>query len=208
MENTKAAATTDWRQYVRNTRGRMFQSDFLEFFSKVHPRTPFVFWIPVAGSILVYSLVQGLTTALETLALFPLGFITWQLAEYWIHKKVFHLWPGPTAHGFHHKYPDDDTRLVMPLTVSIGLASLIGGGLYFVHRPDLTIPFWAGLVFGYLWYDFLHWSTHHREPWTNWGKQLRAHHLAHHFGDPDKNFGISHMWMDKILGSLMKRDSK
>lgn len=206
MEPTPKAM--DWRQYVRNTRGRMFESDFLEFFSKVHPRTPFVFWIPVAGGILGYSLYQGLTTVLETLALFPLGFFTWQLAEYWIHKKVFHTWPGPTAHGFHHKYPDDDTRLVMPLTVSIGLASLIGGGLYFVGRPDLTIPFWAGLVFGYLWYDFLHWSTHHREPLTEWGKKLRAHHLAHHFGDPDKNFGISHMWMDKMLGSLMSRDSK
>ena len=186
----------------------MFESDFLEFFSKVHPRTPFVFWIPVATAVLGYSLYQGLTTALETVALFPLGFLTWQLAEYWIHKKIFHTWPGPTAHGFHHKYPDDDTRLVMPLTVSVGLASLIGGGLYFLQRPDLTIPWWTGLVFGYLWYDFLHWSTHHREPWTAWGKRLRAHHLAHHFGDPDKNFGISHMWMDKVLGSLMQRDSK
>jgi dihydroceramide fatty acyl 2-hydroxylase len=198
----------DLRQYVRNTRGRMFESDFLEFFSKVHPRTPFVFWIPVTTAILGYSLYHQLTTPLEAVALLPLGFLTWQLAEYWIHKKVFHTWPGPTAHGFHHKYPDDDTRLVMPITVSIGLASLIAGGLYLLARPDLTIPYWSGIVFGYLWYDFLHWSTHHREPITAWGKRLRAHHLAHHFGDPDKNFGISHMWMDRILGSLMKRDSK
>ena len=39
--------------------------------------------------------------------------------------KIFHLWPGPTAHGFHHTYPDDDTRLVMPITISIGVA--VGG---------------------------------------------------------------------------------
>ena len=198
----------DMRQYVRNTRGRMFESNFLEFFSKVHPRTPFVFWIPVASAVLGYSLYQGITTPLETLAVFPLGFLTWQLAEYWIHKKIFHTWPGPTGHGFHHTYPDDDTRLVMPLTVSIALASLIAGGLYLLARHDFTIPYWAGIVGGYLWYDFLHWSTHHREPITAWGKKLRAHHLAHHFGDPDKNFGISHMWMDKVLGSLMKRESK
>lgn len=198
----------DLRQYVRNTRGRMFESNFLEFFSKVHPRTPFVFWIPIASTVLGYSLYQGLTTPLETLAVFPLGFLTWQLAEYWIHKKIFHTWPGITGHGFHHTYPDDDNRLVMPLTISIALASSIGGGLYFLHRPDVSVPFWTGLVFGYLWYDFLHWSTHHREPLTAWGKRLRAHHLAHHFGDPDKNFGISHMWMDKVLGSLMQRESK
>ncbi len=198
----------DLRQYVRNTRGRMFESDFLEFFSKVHPRTPFIFWIPVATALLGYSLYQGLTTPLETVAVLPLGFLTWQLLEYWIHKKIFHTWPGPTAHGFHHKYPDDDTRLVMPLTVSITLATLIAGGLSLLQRPDLTIPYWTGIVAGYLWYDFLHWSTHHREPITEWGKKLRAHHLAHHFGDPDKNFGISHMWMDKILGSLIKRETK
>ncbi len=198
----------DLRQYVRNTRGRMFESDFLEFFSKVHPRTPFIFWIPVATALLGYSLYQGLTTPLETVVVLPLGFLTWQLLEYWIHKKIFHTWPGPTAHGFHHKYPDDDTRLVMPITVSIGLATLIALGLSLLHRPDVTIPYWAGIVAGYLWYDFLHWSTHHREPLTEWGKKLRAHHLAHHFGDPDRNFGISHMWMDKILGSLIKRESK
>ncbi len=198
----------DLRQYVRNTRGRMFESDFLEFFSKVHPRTPFVFWIPVATTLLGYSLYQGLTTPLETVMMLPLGFLTWQLMEYWIHKKVFHTWPGPTAHGFHHTYPDDDTRLVMPLTVSIALATLIALGLSLLQRPDVTIPYWFGIVAGYLWYDFLHWSTHHREPITAWGKKLRAHHLAHHFGDHEKNFGISHMWMDKILGSLMKRETK
>ena len=196
------------KDYIRNQRGRMFDSSFFEFFSKVHPRTPFMFWIPAASSLLVYSLYRGFTNPLETLAAFPLGFFTWQLLEYWIHKKIFHTWPGPTAHGFHHTYPDDDTRLVMPLTVSIALASLIAGGLYLLQRHDFTIPYWAGIVGGYLWYDFLHWSTHHREPITAWGKKLRAHHLAHHFGDPDKNFGISHMWMDKVLGSLMKRESK
>lgn len=198
----------DMRHYIRNTRGRMFESDFFEFFSKVHPSTPFIFWIPVASSVLGYGLTQGYTTISKAILLFPIGFFVWQLLEYGIHKRVFHTWPGPTGHGFHHTYPDDDSRLVMPLTVSITLASLIAGVLYFVHRPELTLPFWVGLVFGYLWYDFLHWSSHHREPLTEWGRRLRAHHLAHHFGDPDKNFGISHMWMDKVLGTLMTREQK
>ena len=198
----------DMRHYVRHTRGRMFESEFFEFFSKVHPRTPFLFWIPVAGGLLAHSLYTGRTTPLESAALLPLGFFTWQLLEYWIHKKIFHTWPGITGHGFHHTYPDDDNRLVMPLTLSITLGSLIGGALYLLQRPDFTIPAWVGLVFGYLWYDFLHWSTHHRQPLTKWGRRLRGHHMAHHFADPDKNFGISHTWMDRLLGSQMKRESK
>lgn len=196
------------KDYIRHQRGRMYQSDFFEFFSKVHPAMPFLFWIPVGTGILGYALYEGLTTPLEAVAMIPLGFLTWVLLEYFIHKGVFHLWPGWTGHGFHHKYPDDDTRLVMPLPVSISLASIIGGALWFFHRPDVTVPYWFGIVVGYLWYDFTHWSLHFRQMKTKWGEQLRAHHLAHHFGHHDKNFGISHMWMDRLLGTKYSRDEK
>lgn len=199
----------EWlKNYVRNTRGRMFKSDFFEFFSKVHPATPFVFWIPLATAILGYGLYNGITRWQVTVPMLVVGFFSWQFLEYFIHRDVFHLFPGPTAHGFHHKYPDDDTRLVMPLTVSIGLATLIGGGLYLVGQHQFTLPYWAGLVYGYLWYDFMHWSTHHRKPLTAWGKKLRDHHMAHHFADPHKNFGLSHMWMDRLLGTDNKREKK
>jgi sterol desaturase/sphingolipid hydroxylase (fatty acid hydroxylase superfamily) len=29
--------------------------------------------------------------------------------------------------------------------------------------------------------------------------------MAHHFGDHEKNFGLSHMWMDRVLGTLNSR---
>lgn len=196
------------RDYIRNTRGRMYESDFFEFFSKVHPVMPFAFWIPAALAVAGYALSHELTTPVQLAAMVPAGFLVWELMEYFIHKHVFHTWPGWTGHGFHHKYPDDPNRLVMPLPVSIGLASLIAGLLSLVGRPDLMIPLWVGIVVGYLWYDFMHWSTHYREPLTGWGKRLRAHHMAHHFGDPDTNFGISHMWMDKLLGTEMKRGAE
>jgi sterol desaturase/sphingolipid hydroxylase (fatty acid hydroxylase superfamily) len=201
------------KDYVRHTRGRMFESDFFEFFSKVHPSMPFFFWIPIVAFAQVWGLYRGVTTWALSLAFFPLGWVTWQLMEYFIHKKVFH-WEGSgpfsrrfhaIVHGFHHKYPDDDSRLVMPLAVSIGLAGAIGGGLYFLHRPDVTIPWWTGLLFGYLWYDFLHWSTHFRKPLTGWGRKLRSHHMSHHFADHESNFGISNMWIDGVMGTLKKR---
>jgi dihydroceramide fatty acyl 2-hydroxylase len=198
------------KDYIRHQRGRMFESNFFEFFSKVHPAAPFIFWIPIALYVTGSAVHDGTTTWTLLAAFFPLGFLTWQVLEYFIHKKVFHwLGVGPITrrfhdivHGFHHKYPDDDTRLVMPLAVSIGLASVIAGGLWFIHRPELTLPWWVGLVCGYLWYDFLHWSTHHREPLTEWGRRQRAHHMMHHFGDHEANFGISHRWIDRLLGTL------
>lgn len=202
------------KDYIRNTRGRMFENDVLEFFSRVHPAAPFVLWIPIVLFVLFSALSSGTSTPVQALAFVPLGWLTWQLMEYFIHKKLFH-WAGGTpfirqisgaeGHVFHHRYPDDDTRLVMPIAVSIILASLIAGLLWLFGRPDVTMPFWCGIVGGYLWYDFMHWSQHYRKPLTKWGHRLRAHHMSHHFADPDTNFGISHMWMDKVLGTMRNR---
>lgn len=201
------------KEYLRNQKGRMFESDFMEFFSKVHPAAPFVFWIPISVGRLGLALARGTTTLKHTAVAFPAGFVTWQAMEYFVHKDVFH-WQGvgpisrrfhDIAHGFHHKYPDDDDRLVMPLPVSIGIASALGAALHVLDKPKWTVPFWAGLVGGYLFYDFTHWATHFRKPRTKWGKEMRAHHMSHHFADVDTNYGISNRWMDRLMGTLKKR---
>jgi hypothetical protein len=32
--------------------------------------------------------------------------------------------------------------------------------------------------------------------------------MAHHFACPDKNFGISHRWIDKLVGLLRVREKR
>lgn len=198
------------RDYLRHTRGRMFESDFFEFFSKVHPAAPFVFWVPILVGTQGWALASGTTSWSLTAALFPLGWVAWQLMEYVIHRHLFH-WEGrgpltrrfhAIVHGFHHKYPDDEQRLVMPLPVSIGLAVVINAALLPLGRPDVTLPLWNGVLAGYLFYDFTHWSTHFRKPRTEWGRRIRAHHMSHHFADHETNYGISHRWFDGALGTL------
>src|SRR3954471_13971005 len=121
------------KDYLRNERARMFDSDFFEFFSKVHPAVPFIFYIPIGLTLLGWAAYRGTITAVTTAMFLPLGWVTWQLMEYFLHKSLFH-WEGSgpftrklhdILHGYHHKYPDDDTRLVMPLGASIPLAVLI-----------------------------------------------------------------------------------
>jgi len=199
--------------YERHATSRMFESDFFEFFSKVHPSVPFIFYIPIITGVMAYGLLGGHTTWPQALAFGAVGWLTWDLLEYFIHRFFFH-WEGngpftrklhDIVHGYHHKFPDDAKRLVMPLGASIPLASVIGLICWAFHRPAVTLPLFCGIVAGYLFYDFTHWSTHYRTPLTGWGRALRSHHMAHHFADPKANFGISHRWIDAIIGTLKKR---
>lgn len=204
------------RPYLRHQSGRMFENGFLEACSRVHPATPFLFYIPLTLGFFVWALHGGRTTVGYCALFVPLGVLTWIALEYSLHRYFFH-WEGngpftrrvhEIAHGYHHKYPDDAQRLVMPLGASIPLAIAAGGLLWLVDRPAVTIPYFCGIVWGYLSYDFIHWSTHHLTPRTAWGKALRAHHMAHHFATPDRNFGISNMWVDILMGSLGRRPKR
>lgn len=200
------------RDYIRHQRGRMFESDFMEFFSKGHPSIPFVWWIPVALSVLGWNLAQGVTTPKLALLFLPIGILTWQFLEYFFHRYVFH-WTGvgpisrrihDIIHGYHHKYPDDDHRLVFPIGASIPTFALIWLIVWSIFPMSMAVPYWTSILVGYLWYDFTHWSTHFRKPRTPYEKKLWAHHLAHHFADPDTNYGIDNMWMDRLIGTLRK----
>ncbi|CAM4193862.1 sterol desaturase family protein [Corallococcus exiguus] len=187
----------------------MFENAFMEAASKLHPAVPVLLYIPLTLGLLGWGLSGGRTSVGRVLLFIPLGLLTWVVMEYCIHRFFFH-WEGKgrltqrvheIAHGYHHKYPDDSQRLVMPLIVTIPLSSLIGGLLWMVGRPAQMLPYFVGIVWGYVTYDTLHWATHHRTPKTAWGRALRAHHMAHHFATPDRNFGISNRWMDMLMGS-------
>jgi dihydroceramide fatty acyl 2-hydroxylase len=203
-------------EYVRHGTERMFENDFLEATSKVHPATPFVIYVPFVVGLLAYGLARHLTTPLWTVPMMALGWATWCFMEYGIHRGFFH-WEGngpvgrkihDIVHGYHHRYPDDPLRAVMPLGASLPLAFVLGGILLALGFPKATLPYFCGIVSGYLFYDFMHYAIHHRTPRTSWGKAVRAHHMAHHFACPTLNFGISHRWVDRIFGTLRRRSTE
>ncbi|MBF5045317.1 fatty acid hydroxylase [Aggregicoccus sp. 17bor-14] len=194
----------------------MFDNPVLEWGSKIHPATPFVVYGPLVLGLLAWGFVRGPLHVASSALLFAVGYVAWQLMEYGLHRGFFH-WEGngpftrrvhAVIHGYHHTYPDDGQRLVMPLGASVPLALVIGGGLYLLHAPHLTLPFFCGLVTGYMAYDFIHYRVHHGGLPGAWGKELRARHMAHHFNTPDKNFGISHMYLDVLFGTLRQRPQR
>jgi len=192
---------------------RLFKSDALEFFTHISPVTVVVIWLPVA---LVFFALGALSApGWVQLAGFVVGLFLWTLAEYTLHRFVFHFHPmNPTQeriiflfHGVHHTQPQCKTRLVMPPVVSIPMALLFYGLFYLIldvllGQPLWIAPFMAGFIIGYLVYDLTHYATHHFP--MRWGflKFLRRYHLQHHYKTPEQRFGVSSPLWDWVFGTM------
>jgi sterol desaturase/sphingolipid hydroxylase (fatty acid hydroxylase superfamily) len=193
---------------------RLFKSNFMEFFSHISPITVTVIWLPVA----IYFLVSAILKA--TPGVFPvyipvgfvLGLFLWTLAEYTLHRFVFHFpAKGEKAkkfiflfHGIHHAQPQCKTRLVMPPIVSIPLAALFYGLFTFIflvllNAPQWIAPVFSAFIFGYLAYDLTHYATHHFPMRSGYSKFLKRYHMQHHYKTPNKRFGVSSPLWDLVF---------
>lgn len=190
----------------------MFRSDFLEFFSHVHPVVPLLIYLPVIGWMCFLSVARQRVPASATFVLFCFGVFLWSLLEYVVHRWFFHYEPKTRwgrqlhfiVHGVHHDYPQDATRLVMPPSVSIPLAVVLYAAFALVFGRFGPACF-AGLIFGYLCYDGIHYATHHFSMRTRTGAWLKQYHLRHHYKDDREGFGVSSPLWDHVFGTAPRR---
>jgi len=193
---------------------RMFESDLLDRLSRVHPLTPVAIFGP--GIVLLLAHAVGRMGLLDTVALALVGYVTWTLTEYWMHRVVFHFEPeqGPGAylhwimHGVHHDHPNDPNRLVMPPGVSVPLALLFHGLFTLVLGTTPALALSGGFLAGYLAYDMTHYHLHHHTPRTAVGRRLRESHMRHHFQDDTRGFGVSAPYWDRVFGTAPRRRSE
>ena len=195
------------QRYVsnKNETVRMFESDFMEFFSHVHPVTPLVIYLPVIGYMLHTAVERGLSIGAVT-GLFILGLFLWSLVEYGMHRWAFHYQPTSgwgkqlhfLLHGVHHDYPQDAKRLVMPPVVSIPLA-LVFYGIFLGIFGRLAPAAFAGLIFGYLCYDMIHYATHHFSMKRGVWLWLKQYHMRHHYKDDHVGYGVSSPLWDYVF---------
>jgi sterol desaturase/sphingolipid hydroxylase (fatty acid hydroxylase superfamily) len=196
--------------YVSNKdeSARLFDSDFLEIFTHVHFSVPLFVYLPVV----TYMLWLGIEAALPGLTivgLFLFGLLIWTLTEYLLHRFVFHYEPTGKLgqrlhfllHGVHHDYPNDSLRLVMPPVVSIPLAILFYGLFRLFLGEVFVTPFFAGFIVGYLFYDMLHYATHHAPMKTRFGLWLKHHHMRHHYQSNRLGYGVSSPLWDYVFGT-------
>ncbi len=189
----------------------MFESNFMEFFSHVHPATPVVLYGPVIGFMLYLAIAHNKLSLLAVLGFFIFGILTWTLLEYVIHRYVFHYQPKTRwgkllhfiMHGVHHDYPNDATRLVMPPVISIPLAVVFY--LLFMLTLGRAAPAaLAGFGFGYVCYDTIHYATHHFAMNRGILRWLKQYHLRHHYQDAHAGYGVSSPLWDYVFKTTRK----
>ncbi len=195
---------------------RLFESDFLEFFTHIHPGVVAAIWLPVIGYFVARAILTRPTevSPLTIPAGFLIGLALWTLAEYGLHRFLFHFHPRAPwqervsflFHGVHHAQPMSKTRLVMPPPVSIPLALLFYALFYGVlgvllNAPHWIAPLFSGFGMGYLLYDMTHYAMHHIQ--IEWGyfQRMRKHHMQHHGKTPDQRFGVTSRLWDKVFGT-------
>lgn len=186
---------------------RMFDNDFLEFLSKVHPSVPVIIYLPVIFYFLYIAAVNPDLTNLAIFLLVLLGVAVWTLTEYSLHRFIFHYQPKSEFgekvhfifHGVHHDYPNDSRRLVMPPSVSLPLAVIFYVLFYYLLGAIFVAPFFVGFLTGYLIYDMTHYAVHHFNMHNKFWLAIKNHHMRHHYMNSGKGFGVSSPIWDEVM---------
>lgn len=202
---------------------RVFKSDFLEFFTHIHPLQIAILW-GALDAYLIYRAVFGFSNTTMKGLYLPLAFLAglfiWTFAEYALHRWLFHFKTRTPIqerisflfHGFHHAEPMVKTRLVMPFPVSIPLASLFFGLFYLIcaillKRPQWIAPAFSGFISGYLFYDLGHFAFHHIKTKNPYLVYVRKHHMRHHGSESHLLFGVSNPLWDYVFRTMPRYDA-
>ncbi len=192
---------------------RLFQNDLVERLTHVHHNTPFFIYIPIIAFILLAAIGKWELSPGSIIGGFLLGLFNWSWFEYGLHRFVFHYEPKTDwgkrfhylFHGIHHDFPNEKDRLVMPLVPSIGI-SVVVFSIHYGLGGIVGLLFYAGFLAGYLYYEFVHYSVHHKKKaGLVWFDAQRKDHLTHHFKDAENRFGVTSPLWDFVFGTYRAR---
>lgn len=190
-------------------RVQVFENQFIEkWFAQAHPITPGIWF----GWMVAYGLYVGLTALpiWQGLLAFAGGVLITTFIEYCLHRWIFHFeaktkeqrFQHFLLHGYHHEFPNDPMRLVLPPIGIWPVAAIVGVVYYFVFGAYFW-PVYGGTALGYIAYDWTHYYTHYFNPKRGPGKWLKRYHMLHHFDSPNHRYGITSPLWDFVFGTFL-----
>ncbi len=181
--------------------------------AKGSPLLPFFVFIPLALSQLGLALWHFKISFLLTLGSFGIGFFSWGVQEYFLHRFPFH-WHTHNGflkfitsgfHSLHHQIPQSKEYIVTPIYFAV-LSFIVVECLFYGVSNNLAVThaLGAGWAVGYLYYEWVHFLCHHKTLNTKYYQRLKEAHLQHHFKTPKKIFGVSYPFWDYVFGTYDK----
>ncbi len=170
-------------------------------------------WLPVAVfgplavlQIAVAAVVAGPPGFAAPVIFGGAGLFLWTLLEYGLHRFSFHAKTeralSSGLHRRHHREPGHPDYVIAPVALSLPIYLGVLAGLAWASR-DLTFTAYAGIgvISGYLFYEWVHYSSHQRQPGTRPLRFLKKYHMIHHFQDPTNYFGVTSPLWDWVFGT-------
>ncbi len=155
--------------------------------------------LALAQLSLSFSLSSSPSISLTVLR-FVAGILLWSLMEYLLHRFPLHAKLDGTLlkklmahlHNEHHKRPDEAAVLVTTFAVSFPIYTLTCGLIWVIsHSISLVLELGAGVIAGYLVYEWVHFYTHLLPAKSKLGKFLKKYHMSHHHKDSSRGFGVT-----------------
>lgn len=126
---------------------------------------------------------------------FVVGLVGWTFLEYVLHRFAFHEDRLGARMAREHLRHHAEVSWFAPWSAKLGLAAPVLGVLTALGWPLLGGPgalgLAAGVVTGWLAYEWLHRRLHTHAPRNAYGRWARRHHFLHHFRDPRANHGVT-----------------
>lgn len=189
----------------------LFSNPLLEKLSRTNAWFVIIALVILSLMVLAYGLTaMSLNSLTKAALLFLIGFLFFTLTEYLIHRFVFHAHASSNKknwmvqmHGIHHTHPTDKKRLTLPLTVAIGLSSIVFFVLWLLLSQYAWF-FFPGFILGYAFYLFVHYLIHTTRPPKGVLEILWKNHYSHHYRDTNKAFGVTTPFWDLVFGTMPK----
>jgi sterol desaturase/sphingolipid hydroxylase (fatty acid hydroxylase superfamily) len=193
-----------------NGHPKLFKNPILEVLSLSSPLITLVAYGSYISVMIFLNSTElgGVEGISNIVGLYFIGFLCWTLAEYLLHRHVFHFVSDNkyfmrfhyVMHGYHHEYPRDAHRLFMPPLPGAMISGLFLG-IFYLLIGDIAFVFTGGFVSGYLFYTMMHFSMHRFKP-PKFLKGLWRHHALHHYKYSNRAFGVSSPLWDHIFRTM------